>query len=86
MAHNPLAREDLARDCIVTVLQAMDVYIDDANVQQKALVVLYNVCYRCEEAHEIVVEQGGRTATERVLSKFQGEVELRAVGLLESLQ
>jgi hypothetical protein len=76
VAQEEAPRERIASSCADVVVEAMQLFPDNALVQMAAMRALYNMCYRCEPGHRAVNKAEPETLLYRILDRFSADSEL----------
>ena len=79
VAQEEARREQIAAGCADVVVEAMQLFPNDALVQMAAVRALYNMCYRCEPGHRAVNKAEPEAPLHRILDRFSADFELAQV-------
>lgn len=76
VAHDETQREAVAKHCAGVVVDAMQLFENNALAQMAAARAIYNMCYRSEPGHRAVNQADPEPALYKVLDRFGADVEL----------
>ena len=76
MAHEEAYREQVARECVGSVVEAMQTFGDDAFVQMAAVRTMYNMAYRNESGQQAVILADPLPLLHRIFDVYQSDFEL----------